>query len=56
MLASADTSNDEKTEAMEEILILGKHKQRARVFLEVSVYFSVILACFFFHYQFQLAD
>jgi hypothetical protein len=37
VLASADTSNDEKTEAMEEILILAKDKQRARIFLEVGL-------------------
>ena len=42
VLASADTSNDEKAEAMEEILILAKDKQRARVFLEVSVSLSMI--------------
>lgn len=38
VIASADTSNDEKTEAMEEILILAKDKQRARIFLEVRVF------------------
>jgi len=38
VLASADTTTDEKTEAMEEILILAKDKQRARIFLDVSIF------------------
>ena len=45
VLASADTSGDEKTDAMEEILILAKDKQRARIFLEVSTNISSLLSC-----------
>jgi hypothetical protein len=42
VLASADTSNDEKMEAMEEILILAKDKQRARIFLEEGILDSIM--------------
>jgi len=42
VLASADTSHDEKTEAMEEILILAKDKQRARIFLEEGILDSIM--------------
>jgi hypothetical protein len=45
VLASADTSNDEKTEAMEEILILAKDKQRARIFLEVRFRSVFLVFC-----------
>lgn len=37
VLASAHTSDDEKAEAMEEILILAKDKKRARDFLEDGI-------------------
>ncbi|CAB9506987.1 expressed unknown protein [Seminavis robusta] len=42
VLASADTSDDEKSEAMEEILILAKDKQRARIFLEEGILDSIM--------------
>ena len=38
VMASAWTSRDEKNEAMEEILLLAKDKNRARMLLEVSTY------------------
>lgn len=50
VLASADTSYDEKAEAMEEILILAKDKQRARVFLEVSGVFLAVICLFMLHF------
>jgi hypothetical protein len=37
ILASSETSLEEKNEAMEEIIILGKEKQRARILLENGV-------------------
>ncbi|CAJ1965907.1 unnamed protein product [Cylindrotheca closterium] len=37
VVASANTSYDEKTEAMEEILILAKDKRRARILLEEGI-------------------
>lgn len=37
ILASVDTSHDEKMEAMEEIIILAKDKQRARIFVEEGI-------------------
>ena len=37
VVASANTSRDEKDEAMEEILILAKDKQRARILLEEGI-------------------
>lgn len=42
VLASAETTDDEKTEAMQEILILVKDKQRARIFLEEGILDSVM--------------
>lgn len=42
VLASADTTHEEKIEAMEEILIMAKDKQRARVFLEEGILDSVM--------------
>ncbi len=42
MVASANTSEDEKAEAMEEILILAKDKRRARIFLEEGILDSLI--------------
>jgi hypothetical protein len=42
VLASAETSIDEKMEAMEEILILAKDKQRARIFLEEGILDSLM--------------
>jgi hypothetical protein len=41
-LASAKTSDEEKAEAMEEILILAKDKQRARIFLEEGILDSIM--------------
>lgn len=37
VVASANTSNDQKTEAMEEILLLAKDKRRARIFLDEGI-------------------
>lgn len=52
VLASADTSNDDKTEAMEEILILAKDKQRARIFLEEGILDALMwILCRFFEKQ-----
>ena len=42
MVASAHTSEDEKAEAMEEILILAKDKRRARIFLEEGILDSLV--------------
>jgi hypothetical protein len=42
VLASAETSHDEKMEAMEEVLILAKDKQRARIFLEEGILDSIM--------------
>lgn len=42
MVASANTSEEEKAEAMEEILILAKDKRRARIFLEEGILDSLI--------------
>lgn len=42
MVASANTSEDEKAEAMEEILILAKDKRRARIFLEEGILDSLV--------------
>jgi hypothetical protein len=42
VLASAETHHEEKMEAMEEILILAKDKQRARVFLEEGILDSLM--------------
>jgi hypothetical protein len=42
VLASAETLHDEKMEAMEEILILAKDKQRARIFLEEGILDSIM--------------
>lgn len=42
VLASAETQHDEKMEAMEEILILAKDKQRARIFLEEGILDSIM--------------
>jgi hypothetical protein len=42
VLASSETTADEKNEAMEEILILGKEKQRARILLENGVLDSLL--------------
>jgi hypothetical protein len=42
VLASADTTYEEKMEATEEILILAKDKQRARVFLEEGILDSLM--------------
>lgn len=44
VLASAKTSHDEKSEAMEEIKILAKDKQRARIFLEEGILDSLMYA------------
>jgi hypothetical protein len=41
-LASADTQHEEKMEALEEILILAKDKQRARIFLEEGILDSIL--------------
>ena len=49
VLASADTSMMERMEAMEEILILAKDKQRARIFLEEGILDSLMwILCRFF--------
>jgi hypothetical protein len=37
ILASIETSHDEKMEAMEEIIILAKDKQRARIFVDEGI-------------------
>lgn len=37
VVASANTTNEEKHEAMEEILILAKDKRRARIFLDEGI-------------------
>ena len=37
IVASANTSNDEKNEAMEEILLLAKDKRRAKIFLDEGI-------------------
>jgi hypothetical protein len=42
VVASAKTTNEEKSEALEEILILAKDKQRARIFLEEGILDSVM--------------
>lgn len=42
VVASANTTEDEKAEAMEEILILAKDKRRARIFLEEGILDSLI--------------
>jgi len=42
VLASADTTIDEKIEAMEEVLILGKDKVRARLFVEEGILDSIM--------------
>lgn len=42
VLASAETNDDEKMEAYEEILILAKDKQRARIFLEEGILDSIM--------------
>lgn len=42
VMASADTSEDEKNEAMEEILILAKDKSRARIFLDEGILDSLM--------------
>lgn len=42
VVASANTSEEEKAEAMEEILILAKDKRRARIFLEEGILDSLI--------------
>ncbi len=42
VLACASTTDDEKLEAMEEILILAKDKRRARVFLEEGILDSMM--------------
>ena len=42
VLASADTVHDEKIEAMEEIMILAKDKQRARIFVEEGILDSIM--------------
>ena len=42
VLASSETLQDEKMEAMEEILILAKDKQRARLFLEEGILDSIM--------------
>ena len=42
VLASAETSHDEKIEAMEEIMILAKDKSRARVLVEEGILDSLL--------------
>jgi hypothetical protein len=42
VMASANTSDDEKNEAMEEILILAKDKRRARIFLDEGILDSIM--------------
>jgi hypothetical protein len=42
VLASANTSHDEKMEATEEVLILAKDKQRARIFVEEGILDSIM--------------
>lgn len=42
VVASANTTDAEKNEAMEEILILAKDKRRARIFLEEGILDSII--------------
>ena len=42
VLASAGTTHDEKIEAMEEILILAKDKQRARIFVDEGILDSIM--------------
>jgi hypothetical protein len=42
VMASADTTEDEKNEAMEEISILAKDKRRARIFLEEGILDSLM--------------
>lgn len=42
VLASADTTLDEKMEALEEILILAKDKQRARIFVDEGILDSLM--------------
>jgi hypothetical protein len=42
VLASAKTSNEEKAEALEEVLILAKDKQRARILLEEGILDSLM--------------
>jgi hypothetical protein len=42
VVASANTTDEEKNEAMEEILILAKDKRRARIFLDEGILDSVI--------------
>ena len=42
ILASANTTQDEKNEAMEEILILAKDKRSARVFLDEGILDSLL--------------
>lgn len=42
VLASAETTHDDKIEAMEEILILAKDKQRAKVFVEEGILDSIM--------------
>lgn len=42
VLASAKTSHDEKMEATQEIMILSKDKQRARLFLEEGILDSIM--------------
>ena len=42
VMASSYTSDDEKNEAMEEILILAKDKRRARIFLDEGILDSLM--------------
>ena len=42
VLASVNTTHNEKLEAMEEILILAKDKQRARIFVEEGILDSIM--------------
>jgi hypothetical protein len=42
VLASAETTHDERQEAMEEILILAKDKQRAQIFVEEGILDSLM--------------
>jgi hypothetical protein len=42
VVASAKTTDEDKSEAMEEILILAKDKQRARIFLDEGILDSIM--------------
>jgi len=56
VLASANTSNDQKNEAMEEILLLAKDKRRARIFLDEGILDYIIWTLSRYLEKLEMAD